>query len=104
MSPMLIVLQETNGRFGPIEGKSMYAAENIVALASKSRKLTADISKEWFERIFLSVAKNQSILCLDSWTGQSEKTFDNINCQNKNVKIVISVAVDDTIILMKKIY
>lgn len=86
-SPLLIV-QETSGRFGPIIQKSMYKADNILVFATKSGKLTSDIVIKWFEDVFLLNAGKKSILCLDSWSGQTEKKFENIDKGNKEVKIL----------------
>lgn len=87
-SPLLIVLQETNGEFGPTVEKSIYKADNICVYPSKSGKLTCNLVIKWFENVFLSVADERSVLCLDSWTGQTEKTFDNTDKGTKEVKIL----------------
>lgn len=87
-SPLLIVLQETSGRFGPIIQKSMYKADNILVFATKSGKLTSDIVIKWFKNVFLPNGGKKSILCLDSWSGQTEKKFENIDKGNKEVKIL----------------
>jgi len=52
-SPLLIVLLETSGKFGPIVEKTLYKAENIVVFASKSGKLTSDLAINWFTNVFL---------------------------------------------------
>jgi len=87
-SPMLIVLQETGGKFGPIVENTIYKANNIIALPSKSDKLTSEIATQWFSDVFLPNAGNNSVLLLDSWTGQTKTKFDNIDRQNKNIKIL----------------
>lgn len=87
-SPLLIVLQETGGHFGPIVQKTMYKADNIVTFASTSGKLTSDLAIKWFEDVYLPNAGERSVLCLDSWTGQTEKKFDNIDKGGKDVKIM----------------
>lgn len=43
-SSLLIVLQETGGKFGPIVEQTLYKADNIVTFASKSGKLTSDLA------------------------------------------------------------
>jgi len=40
-SPLLIVLQETNGKFGPIVKKNLYKVKNISVYPSNSGKLTS---------------------------------------------------------------
>lgn len=87
-SPLLIVLQEPGGQFGPIVQKTMYKADNIVAFASTSGKLTSDLAIKWFEDVYLPNAGERSVLCLDSWTGQTEKKFNNIDKGDKDVKIM----------------
>lgn len=47
---------------------------------------------KWFKDIFLSVAGEQSVLCLDSWTGQKKEKFDEVNQGSKNVKILTILA------------
>jgi len=64
-SPLLIILQETNGQFGPIVEKTMYKTEIIVAFASNSGKSTSKLTVKWFEEIVLLTAENESTLCLD---------------------------------------
>lgn len=86
-SPLLIVLQETNGQFGPLVTKNIYKAKNISVYPSNSGKLTSLIATRWFENDFLSVAGKSSSLLLDSWSGQTEKVFDNTNKGDKTVKI-----------------
>ncbi|KYN12147.1 hypothetical protein ALC57_15691 [Trachymyrmex cornetzi] len=87
-SPLLIVLQESNGKFDPVVEKTLYKANNIVALASKSGKLTSDIAAKWFAEVFLPIAGENSVLLLDSWTGQTKSKFDNIDTGNRNVNII----------------
>lgn len=86
-SPLLIVLQVSDGQFGPTVQKNMYKAENISVYPSKSGKLTSKIAVEWFEKDFLSIAGKDSLLLLDSWSGQTEKVFEKINKGNKIIKI-----------------
>lgn len=86
-SPLLIVLQEPNGKFGPIVEKSLYRAENIVAVASKSGKMTSDLVIKWFKECFLPNTGEKSVLLLDSWTGQTEKKFEAIDKANKVVNV-----------------
>jgi len=83
-------LQEINGQFGPIVEKTIYKAENIVAFAFNSGKSTSKLTVKWFEEIFLLTAENESTLCLDSWTGQKEKT--DTNKGTKKVKVYTILA------------
>jgi len=49
--------------------------------------LTSELSKKWFEEIYLPITGNDSTLCLDSWTGQKETNFINIRKGTKKVKV-----------------
>lgn len=88
-SPLLIVTKEKGGRFGPIVEINMYKAENIVTLASESGKLTSKLSIQWFKDIFLPnvCPGERAVLCLDSWTGQTEKQFENIEKYGKEITV-----------------
>jgi len=66
LSPLLIVLQEKDGIFGPKIKKNLFTPENVHVLASKSGKLTSNLVQEWFKEVFLPSTNNKSILLLDS--------------------------------------
>lgn len=87
-SPLLIVLQEVNGCFGPIVERNLYRAENIFVQASTSGKLTSNIAIEWFQNVFLPNVGKRAILCLDSWSGQTQEKFQNIDKDGKDVKVL----------------
>jgi len=59
-----------------------------VVLPSTSGKLTSDLAAQWYKDIYLPIVNKQSILCLDSWTGQTRKKFDSVNTNGKDVKIL----------------
>jgi len=61
--PLLIVLQETSGKFRPIIEKTLYKADNIVIFPSKSGKLTSDLAINWFTNVFLSNTGENSVFC-----------------------------------------
>jgi len=63
-SPLLIVLQEAGGYFGPMVQKSIYKADNILVFASKSRKLTSDLAIKWFEGVFLPAGEKSVVFGL----------------------------------------
>jgi len=86
-SPLLIVLQEPGGKFGPNVQKTIYKAKNISVYPSSSGKETSEIAANWFEKDFLSVVGKNSLLLLDCWSGQKEKVFKNINTGRKVVKV-----------------
>lgn len=87
-SPLMIVLQEPSGKFGPIVENNMYKAENIVVFAIKSGKLTSELAMRWYEDVFLPNTNQESILLLDSWTEQKDTKFDDIEKGEKLVKIL----------------
>jgi len=55
-------------------------------LASKSGKLTSNLRK-WFEEDFLPASNEKTILLLDSWSGQNEKTFQTVLKSSRFLKI-----------------
>jgi len=65
-SPLMIVLQESKGNFGPLIEKTIYKARNIVTFASKSGKMTSELSTSWYKDVFLPNTKEDSLLLLDS--------------------------------------
>lgn len=76
MSPLFIVLQEKDGKFGPKIEKDLYKADNILALASTSGKLTSELAIKWFQQVYLPNTNQKSVLCLDLWTGQNKTKFN----------------------------
>lgn len=90
-SPLLIVTQEKGGCFGPIVEKTLYKAENIVTFASQSGKLSSKLAVQWFQDIFLpnTCVGERYLLCLDSWTGQTEKNFENVEKYGKDITVKI---------------
>ena len=87
LSPLLIVLQEKDGIFGPRIRKNLFTAENVYVLASKSGKLTSNLVQKWFTDIFLPSTNNESILLLDSWSGQNSQMLNNLSTSGKSVLI-----------------
>ncbi|EFN76473.1 hypothetical protein EAI_05548, partial [Harpegnathos saltator] len=69
LSPLLIVLKEPTGTFGPGVRENLFNAPNIFVMASKSGKLTLDYMKTWLREIFFPNVGLQSVLLLDSWSG-----------------------------------
>ncbi|XP_025994126.2 uncharacterized protein LOC113004590 [Solenopsis invicta] len=60
LSPLLIILQEKDGKFGPQVEQNLFRADNVVALPSNS----------------------------DSWSGQNSKQLETIDTLSKNIKIL----------------
>ncbi|KYM94615.1 hypothetical protein ALC62_14757 [Cyphomyrmex costatus] len=87
-SPLLIVLQEKDGKFRPVVKKNLFEPENVYVLASNSGKLTSNLVKQWFEEDFLPASNEKTVLLLDSWSGQNEKTFESFSISRKYFKVV----------------
>lgn len=69
LSPMLIVLKELHGTFGPRIQQTMFRPQNLYICASSSGKVTKQIIKTWFQSVFLPQVNEQTVLLVDSWTG-----------------------------------
>lgn len=87
LSPLLIVLQETDGKFGPRVQKNLFKAENVLIFASNSGKLTSALVKTWFQEVFLPSSSDKSVLLLDSWSGQNSKLFESFLKSEKSIQI-----------------
>jgi len=83
------VTKEKDGCFGPTVERTLHKAENIITFASESGKMTSKLSIQWFTDIFLPItsADERSVLCLDSWTGQTEKKFENVEKNNREITV-----------------
>lgn len=65
-SPMLVVLQEPGGTFGPRVAQSMRQPPNLVIKASRSHIVTKQIVQDWFTEIYFPTAGNKSLLLVDA--------------------------------------
>jgi hypothetical protein len=89
LSPLFIVLQEPEGKFGPRVQQELFSAPNIYVTASKSGKLTKDHLKVWFERVFFPSVGDKSVLLLDSWTTYNDKAMiKSVTPANKELEIL----------------
>ncbi|KYN13188.1 hypothetical protein ALC57_14632, partial [Trachymyrmex cornetzi] len=90
MSPLLIVLKEKDGKFGPKIEKKLYKANNILVLTSTSGKLTSELAIRWFEQIYLPNTNEKSVLLfLESlYLLSIEKKFNTIDKRGKEVNIL----------------
>lgn len=66
----------------------MFKAENVLALASNSGKMTSELSRTWYREVFLPRTNQNSVLLLDSWSGQNSATFDGVAGRRKNCIIL----------------
>ncbi|KYN09510.1 hypothetical protein ALC57_18378 [Trachymyrmex cornetzi] len=87
VSPLLIVLQGTDGKFGPRIQKNLFKAENVLVFTSNSGKLTSALVKTWFQEVFLPSSSDKSVLLLDSRSGQNSKLFESFPKSKKLIQI-----------------
>ena len=66
MAPLLVILQESEGKFGPQVERTMYRSSELFVVASSSGKITKKIMDEWFRHVYLANAPSDSLLLLDS--------------------------------------
>ena len=66
IKPLLLILQEKDGKIGPLVKQTMFSSPELHVVASSSGKITKEIVKEWFTSVFLSTAPSSSLLLLDS--------------------------------------
>ncbi|XP_076666528.1 uncharacterized protein LOC143368052 isoform X2 [Andrena cerasifolii] len=85
MSPLLIVLKESSGTFGPQVKKTLFNAPNVHIQASKSGKLSTQLFHEWFTNVYIPNTQTSSALLLDSWTGHCPASMLELVPNNKQV-------------------
>jgi hypothetical protein len=73
LSPLFVVLQEPDGKFGPRVEENLFQAPNIYVTASRSGKLTKEHLIEWFKNVYFANTPDKSILLVDSWTTYNDK-------------------------------
>lgn len=73
-SPMLVVLQETNGVFGVHVRNSMKKPPNLVLKAGRSHIVTKQIVLEWFSEIYFPTAGERSLLLVDSLPAYKDRS------------------------------
>jgi hypothetical protein len=89
LSPLLIVLQEPTGSFGPRVMLTLFIAPNIFVKSSKSGKLTKEELKIWFAEVFFPAIGERSVLLLDSWTTYKDKAMvKSVTPANKELDIL----------------
>ena len=88
LEPMLLVLQEQNGKFGPRIEKNIFKATNIKIIPSTSGKVTKEILKNWFKEIYFPNVPDRSLLFVDSWsTYKDAKIIKDSTPDKKHVQI-----------------
>lgn len=74
IKPMMVILQEASGSFGPNVMRDMWKSEELFVLASKSGKITKDLLKKWFIEVYFPAAGEESLLLVDSLTTYRDRT------------------------------
>lgn len=77
VGPLLIVLQETNGVFGPRVQKNIdnLFRPNVEIACSKSGKTSKYLSGLYFKKLKECFQNQKILLLLDSWAGQTDTKF-----------------------------
>ena len=75
LSPMLLVLKEPGGTFGPQVQKNLFRPPNLEVTASTSGKMTKEIMKVYYEKTYLPQCPAESNLLLDQWGGFDDTSF-----------------------------
>lgn len=90
LSPLLIVLQEVKGMFGPIIKKNLFTSPNVSAYPSKSGKVTKEILISWFKEIYFPNVSGNSVLIVDSWRTYNDKeAIGSVKPANKEYEMLI---------------
>jgi hypothetical protein len=86
LGPILVCLQELNGKMGEIVKKNLFKPTNVVITCSSSGKLTTSLVAYWRDKCLLPYVGRKCLLVSDSWCGQKDlKLYEKKNCNGKNV-------------------
>jgi hypothetical protein len=86
VGPVLLCLQEVNGRMGETVKKKLFKPSNVVITCSSSGKLTSSLVAYWRDKCLIPSIGGKCLLLSDSWAGQKdEKLYDKKNCNGKEV-------------------
>ncbi|KAL1493638.1 hypothetical protein ABEB36_009337, partial [Hypothenemus hampei] len=77
----------TTWGFGPRVEQGLFRPENVYIMASKSGKVTSQHFKIWMTEVFLPNTGNNSLLLLDSWTGQCPAVLTDIGINDDEIKV-----------------
>jgi hypothetical protein len=89
VKPMLVILQETEGNFGPIVRQRMWSTDELYVVASSSGKITKEILREWFSKVYFPAAGEHSVLVLDSLpTYTDRRQIDEENDVEYKVEVI----------------
>lgn len=62
LSPLFIIFQEPTGRFGVQVTRNMFKHDSLYTVASKSGKMSKELLKEWFTKVFFPNVPTNSVL------------------------------------------
>lgn len=86
---LFIVLQEKDGKFGPLVRVKMFSHPEIYVVCTSSGKVNKSVLQEWFSEIYFPIAGRKSLLILDSFPTYKDRS--NIDKEKPaNVKYEIS--------------
>ncbi len=86
IGPILLCLQEVNGRMGEIVKKNLFKPTNVVITCSSSGKLTSSLVAYWRDKRLLPYIGKKCLLLSDSWGGQKDlKLYEKKACHDKEV-------------------
>nr|XP_012217672.1 PREDICTED: uncharacterized protein LOC105669351 isoform X1 [Linepithema humile] len=89
LSPLFIVLQEHSGTFGSRVQENLFRASNVIVTASKSGKMTSDHFKKWLEEAYFPNVGRDSVLLMDSWSGQCPAIVTDLTPMEKQVTTMV---------------
>ncbi|RWR99706.1 Pogo transposable element with KRAB domain-like protein, partial [Dinothrombium tinctorium] len=73
LDPLLLCLKEQGGTFGPRVFENLFKPYNCRTICSPSGKMTKNLVRYWAENFLKPNCQMNSLLLLDSWTGQSDE-------------------------------
>lgn len=86
---MLVILQEPDGKFGPMVQKKLFRAPNLFVLPSKSGKITKDILKIWYRDLLFPSLRQESLMFKDSLTTYNDISYwGEVNPENKKLNLL----------------
>ena len=86
---MLVILQEPDGKFGPIVRKRMFKAPNLYVVPSKSGKITKEILHNWYRDVLFPSLGPRSLMLIDSLNTYNDTSYwDTINPANKELNLL----------------
>ncbi|CAF1540353.1 unnamed protein product [Adineta ricciae] len=86
VDPILLCLQEVNGKMGDTVKKNLFKPANVVITCSSSGKLTTSLVAYWRDKCLLPFIGKKCLLLSDSWAGQKDiKLYENKTCLGKDV-------------------